>query len=139
LTIRIARPSPLIIKEEQRAPMTGTERRLAKRFGFKIPIRVRIPKSSAPEQRVESLNVSARGICFTTDLPLQKGASVHLVFEMPEEVSHKPTSEGHCTGHVVHIQANGSLQRPLYVGVAFDCYEVLPTAHTSATKLTSAD
>jgi hypothetical protein len=118
--------------------MTGTERRLAKRFGLKIPIRVRISRSSAPEQRVESLNLSARGICFATDLPLREGAPVNLVFEMPEEVSHKPTSEWHCTGHVVHIQANGSLQRPLCVGVAFDCYEVLPTAHTSAAKSTSA-
>lgn len=117
--------------------MTGTERRFAKRFTFKIPIRLRIPKSPAPEQKVESLNLSARGICFATDLPLGKGAPVDLVFEMPEEVTHKPASEWHCTGHVIHIQAHGSSHGAPYVGVAFDCYEVLPAAHTSAGKSTS--
>ena len=109
--------------------MTGTERRLAERFGFKIPLRVRIPKSGAPEQSAESLNVSARGVCFVTDLPLRKGTPVQLAFEMPEEVSHKPTSEWRCTGHVVHIRANSSPQGAICVGVAFDCYEVLPAAH----------
>jgi hypothetical protein len=109
--------------------MTGTERRLAERFGFKIPLRVRIPKSGVSEQSAESLNVSARGVCFVTDLPLRKGTPVQLAFEMPEEVSHKPTSEWRCTGHVVHIRANSSSQGAICAGVAFDCYEVLPAAH----------
>jgi hypothetical protein len=117
--------------------MAGPERRIGKRLGFKIPIRVSILKSAAPEQRAESLNVSARGICFATDLPLRKGTPVHVVFDMPEEVSHKPTSEWRCTGHVVHIQGDSSWQGPIRVGVAFDCYEVLPITHTSGSKSSS--
>ena len=117
--------------------MTGTERRFAKRFDLKIPLRVSIPKSATPEQCAESLNVSARGICFSTDLPLRKGTPVHLEFVMPEEVSHKPTSEWCCTGHIVHIHPNGSSQGAICVGVAFDCYEVLPAIHASAGKSTA--
>jgi hypothetical protein len=105
--------------------MTGTERRLAERFGLKIPLRVRIAKSAAPEHMAESLNVSARGICFATDLPLGKGTPVHLAFEMPEEVTQKPACEWRCTGHVVHVQPNSSPQGATSVGVMFDCYEVL--------------
>src|SRR5882762_1284114 len=107
--------------------MTRTERRLAERFGLKIPLRVRIPKSGAPDHSAESLNVSTRGISFATDLPLCKGTPVHLAFEMPEEVTHKPTSEWRCTGHVVYVQPkpNGSPQGATCVGVGFDCYEVL--------------
>jgi len=106
--------------------MTRTERRLAERFGLKIPLRVRIAKSAAPEHTAESLNVSKRGISFATDLPLCKGTPVHLAFEMPEEVTHKPSSEWRCTGHVVHVQPNSSPQGATCVGVRFDCYEVRP-------------
>jgi PilZ domain len=108
-----------------------TERRLAARFNVKLPVRVRIPKSSAPEQWAESLNVSPRGICFATDLSLQKGSAVHVTFEMPEEVSKKPPSEWRSTGHVIHIQPSSSPQGAICVGVAFDCYEILPTTQTS--------
>jgi hypothetical protein len=106
--------------------MTRTERRLAKRFGLKIPLRVRIAKSAAPEHTAESLNISTRGIYFATDLPLCKGTPVHLAFEMPEEVTDKPASEWRCTGHVVHVQPNSSPQGATCVGVRFDCYEVRP-------------
>lgn len=108
--------------------MKATERRLAPRFDFKLPLRARIPKSAAPEQWAESLNVSTRGIYFATDLPLQRGTPVDLAFEMPEEVSHKAASEWRCTGHVVHVQPGGSPEGLMGVGVAFDCYEVLPVA-----------
>jgi Tfp pilus assembly protein PilZ len=114
--------------------MTATERRLATRFDFKLPLRVRISKSGAPERAAESLNVSARGMYLATDLPLQKGTPVHLVFEMPEEVSHKPAAEWHCTGHVVHVQPSRSPLGAIGVGLAFDCYEVLPLARDRASN-----
>jgi PilZ domain len=110
---------------ENVVPMTRIERRLAERFDIKIPLRVRIAKPSAPEHIAESLNVSTRGIYFATDVPVSKGTPVHLVFEMPEEVTRKPASEWRCTGHVVHVQRSSSSQRVSYVGIGFDCYEVL--------------
>jgi PilZ domain len=115
--------------------MTRTERRLAERFGLKIPLRVCIAKAGALEYTVESLNVSTRGISFATDLPLCKGTPVHLAFEMPEEVTHKPASEWRCTGHVVHVQPNSSSQGVNYVGVGFDCYEVLPPVRPSVSQV----
>jgi len=105
--------------------MTRTERRLAERFGLKIPLRVRIAKPAGREHRAESLNISKRGIYFATDLPLSKGTPVHLAFEMPEEVTHKPASEWRCTGHVVHVEPKSSPQGATFVGVGVDCYEVL--------------
>ena len=115
--------------------MTRTERRIAERFGLKIPLRVRIAKSAAPEYAVQSLNVSTRGISFATDLPLCKGTPVHLVFEMPEEVTHKPASEWRCTGHVVHVQPESSSHGANYVGVGFDCYEVLLPVRPSVSQV----
>jgi hypothetical protein len=115
--------------------MTRTERRLAERLGLKIPLRVRIPKSGAPDHSAESLNVSTRGISFATDLPPCKGTPVHLAFEMPEEVTHKPSSEWLCTGHVVHVQQNSSPQGAICVGVGFDCYEVLLPVRPSVNQV----
>ncbi len=106
--------------------MSRPERRLAERFGLKVPLRVRIANHAALDHRAESVDISARGICFATDLPLSKGTPVHLVFEMPEEVTHKPASEWRCTGHVVHVQPNSSPLGAICAGVRFDCYEVLP-------------
>jgi hypothetical protein len=105
--------------------MTQLERRLAERFNLKIPLRVRIAKPAALDHTAESLNISTRGISFSTDLPVCNGTPVHLVFEMPEEVTHKPASEWRCTGHVVYVEPNSSPQGANCVGVGFDCYEVL--------------
>ncbi len=115
--------------------MIGTERRLAERFNLKIPLRVRIAKSVALDHRAESLNISRQGISFTTDLPLCKGTPVHLVFEMPEEVTHKPACEWRCTGHVVHVHPYSSPQGAICAGVRFDCYEVLLPAPSVKSSL----
>src|SRR5260370_13945323 len=115
--------------------MTRTERRLAERFGLKSPRRLRIAKYGALEHTVESLNVSTRGISFATDLPLCKGTPVHLAFEMPEEITHKPASEWRCTGHVVHVQPNDSTEGAICVGVGFDCYEVLQLVQASVNQV----
>jgi len=118
--------------------MTRTERRIAERFGLKIPLRVRIAKSATLEHTAESLNVSTRGISFATDLALCKGTPVHLAFEMPEEVTHKPASEWRCTGHVVHVQPKSSPQDATYVGVGFDCYEVLQPVRSSVSQVSDS-
>ena len=51
--------------------MTRTERRLAERFGLKIPLRLGVAKSTALEHTVESLNVSTRGIPVAANRSLQ--------------------------------------------------------------------
>src|ERR1700740_2584025 len=115
--------------------MSRPERRLAERFGLKIPLRVRIANPAALDHTAESLNISTRGICLATDLPLSKGTPVHLVFEMPEEVTQKPAAEWRCTGHVVHVQPNSSSHSANYVGVGFDCYEVLLPVRPSVSQV----
>lgn len=112
-------------------PMSGKERRLAVRHTLKIPLRVCLLKSAAPERPAESLNLSTRGICFATNLPLREGTPVQVVFEMPEEVTHEPASEWRCSGHVVHVRPGWGQQEEICVGVAFDCYEVFPLDQTS--------
>lgn len=107
-------------------------RRQTERLNLRIGLRVSVPNSRAREQKTESLDVSEGGMFFATDLPMRRGAQVQLIFKMPEEITHKPTAEWICTGHVVHVRPLSSPKGSLGVGVQFDCYEVVPAAEPLA-------
>jgi Tfp pilus assembly protein PilZ len=116
--------------------ITSSDRRLARRLSFKTPLRVRIWKSKAPEQRTVSVNLSQSGVFFATDSPLREGETVEILLKMPEEITDEPPTEWRCTGHVVRVERNGGVGGKLGVGVQFDCYEVsrtelLPTAEVA--------
>ena len=51
----------------------GKDRRLAERHEVKTSLRLRVRKSSQCEQKVESENISRRGVFFRTDLQLNEG------------------------------------------------------------------
>ena len=91
---------------------------------MKTSLRVRLWKSTIPEQIAESVNVSQRGIYFATDSVLHEGETVEVFFNMPEIVLGEPASEWRCTGHVVRVEAIAATGGKLGVGVQFDCYEV---------------
>ena len=100
------------------------DRRLVGRYSMKTPLRVRLWKSTIPEQIAESVNVSQRGIYFATDSVLHEGETVEVFFNMPEIVLGEPASEWRCTGHVMRVEAIAATGGKLGVGVQFDCYEV---------------
>ncbi|HEY2462330.1 MAG TPA: PilZ domain-containing protein [Candidatus Acidoferrum sp.] len=99
------------------------DRRLSERHDIKTPVRVRLRKGMGPDRRGETRNISERGILLATDLSLQVGTMVDVLFKMPEAVSGKPTTEWLCTGHVVRIETQKD-ESYNGVGVQFDCYEV---------------
>ena len=101
-----------------------SDRRLSGRYKVKTPLRVRLWKSAVPECRAESVNLSQRGIYFSTNSELRKGETVEVFFQMPEEIVGEPTGEWRCTGHVVRVEEIKSRGAKLGVGVQFDCYEV---------------
>jgi hypothetical protein len=100
------------------------DRRLAHRHAIRTPLRFRIHKSSIPEQRAESENLSERGVYFSTKSPLSVGTAVDLLLKMPEEITGKETTEWRCTGHVVRVEPEVFPENRLGVGVEFDFYEV---------------
>ncbi len=104
--------------------ISSSDRRLSRRLSFKTPLRVRIWKSTAPEQRAESMNLSQNGVFFATDSPIREGETVEILLKMPEEITDEPTTEWRCTGHVVRVERVNAARGKLGVGVQFDCYEV---------------
>lgn len=107
--------------------MKLSDRRLAHRFSIPIPQYIRAWKSQAPEQQVESVNVSERGAYFQTDTPPREGAMIQIRLEMPREITGNPTAEWRCTGKVTRIQPPSSSGTLLGVSVRFDYYEVSQT------------
>jgi PilZ domain len=114
--------------------MQPMERRRTERFNLGVRLSVSALNSTAPEQRTESLNVSAGGMYFVTNLPLRQGAGVQLLFKMPEAITHRPPSDWVCMGHVVHVKPVSAPNGWLGVGVQFDCYEVVPAAKSLASR-----
>lgn len=106
--------------------MTFVERRLAPRYGLRIALLVQVLGTTTTHES-ESLNISARGICFATDLLVRKGDLVDLIFDMPEKITRAPTVKWRCTGHVVYVQQNNPSRHANRVGVNFVYYEALST------------
>ena len=102
------------------------DRRKSPRHFLSIPMRVRLWKSSFPEQRSVSRNLSACGAFFTTELPVQVGSVLELFLPMPEEITGEPLSEWRCSGHVVRVAPQFD-SRENYVAIQFDCYEIART------------
>ncbi len=101
------------------------DRRVSERHPLRTALRVRLRKSSIPEQRAYSENLSDRGVFFVTDLPVQLNTSVDVLLKMPRAITGMPSTEWLCTGHVVRIERlDSATPDKLGVGVRFDCYQV---------------
>jgi len=110
--------------------MGPMERRRTERLKLAIPLSVSVLNSSVPGHGTESVNVSAGGMYFATNLPVSRGTGVQLHFKMPEEVTRTSAGDWVCMGHVVHVRPMSDQDGWLGVGVQFDCYEVVPTAES---------
>ena len=99
------------------------DRRFVERFKVKTALRLRVWKSDLPEERAESVNLSRRGIFFSTNSHLSKGQVVEILLKMPEEITGEPPTEWRCTGYVVRVESADSSVESFGVGVHFYCYE----------------
>ena len=104
--------------------MKLSDRRLAHRFRLNIPLYIRPWKSEGPEQKVESVNVSERGVYFETATPPREGAMLRVRLEMPTEITGRPPDEWRCAGKVTRIHPPSSPGSLRGVSVRFDYYEI---------------
>ena len=104
--------------------MQANDRRYTPRLEMKIPVRFRMTAMPAlPEQTCESANISARGVYFTTPLPLALKAPLEIILEMPQEITGKPPARLCITGRVTRVDPSGPYNHQRGVGVMFVCYE----------------
>jgi len=105
---------------------SGSDRRTAPRHPLRVPLTVRLWKSTLPAQKSISRNLSMSGAQFPTQLPVALGTVVELWLKMPEEISGEEAAEWRCSGHVVRIEEKTSFRnkKKAEVAIQFDCYEV---------------
>lgn len=103
---------------------TLPDRRSTCRHSLRVTPRLRIWGSLDPEQRAESVDLSARGALLETDLPLRVGTNVELHLKLLEESTGEPTTDWRCKGRVVRIVPEIPPNCPSRVGVQFDWLDV---------------
>jgi len=99
------------------------ERRPARRFSRNVPLRVRVWKSAVPEQKLECLNMSKRGVYFASGSRFKEGEQLELILRMPEEIVGQAKTNWRCLGRVVRTSALGSSAWALGVAVRFEHYQ----------------
>lgn len=111
----------------------SSDRRAAPRLKMAVPLRFRSLKgpSSMPESDAASLNISNRGIYFTTDAVISKGLLIQILLKMPREVAGETAKEWRFTGRVAHVEPLGSSRDATGVGVQFLYYEKTPLSPAS--------
>lgn len=99
------------------------ERRLTRRLSLNVPLRVRVWKSAVPEQKVECLNISERGVYFASGSRFKDGEELELILRMPEEIVGQARTNWHCLGRVLRTSALDSSSWALGVAVRFEHYQ----------------
>jgi PilZ domain len=102
--------------------MQSSDRRAAPRFRISIPLHFQLTKLPEPECSAETLDISSRGVCISTDAPPRIGAILMVRLRMPEMIMGWRAPEWRITGHVVHVE-RGSEPGKFEVGVQFHYYE----------------
>ena len=112
--------------------MQENDRRFRQRFDMRVQVKIRnLDSPDLAEQLVESSNISARGVYFSTDLPLDIGARVEMFLTMPTEIAGKDSRLWRCTGRVVRLQPGSVAHPKAGNGVEIHYYEVLEKARSA--------
>jgi hypothetical protein len=83
-------------------PPVGVERRIGQRFAFNLPVSLR-EISTLAEGLGFTQDLSSRGACLFTDIPLAEGAEVELTLKMPSEITLGENMRVRCRGLVLRV------------------------------------
>ncbi len=105
--------------------MSSNERRVAPRKDFKIPLRFRVVTSAdaADTHEGETLNLSERGVYFTTNLKPSVGEPVEMFFTLPRELTGRSPEPVRCQARIIHVCPGATLNGRTGVGVAVERFE----------------
>jgi hypothetical protein len=104
--------------------MVMSERRITPRFKLHTPLSFhRMEALSEGEQQAKAINISTRGVYFTTNLVLRVGEAVELLLEMPKRVTGAKVSSRRFTGRVTHVELENMPRGLSGIGVQLLYYE----------------
>ena len=101
------------------------EKRAARRFALRIPVAVGRGQDSDCSESAQIRDVSARGISFYVDSPIEQGSPIGFTLTLPPEITLTESIRVQCKGRVVRIEdspGNGKMA----VAAVIEEYEFLP-------------
>ena len=101
------------------------EKRAARRFALRIPVSVAREEDSKFSESAQIRDVSARGICFYLDAPIEQGSPIGFTLTLPPEITLTESIRVQCKGHVVRIE-EGTPEGKMAVAAVIEEYEFLP-------------
>jgi len=122
---------------------TGKERRTSPRKDCLLPVRYRVlsngngrdkdigasydemahrSQSHLPTFEAEALNLSERGVYFTTREDLSVGAPLEMYFTLPRELTGRNPEQVRCSARVVHVEEREE-RGILGIGAAVEKFE----------------
>ena len=130
--------------------MSGRERRGSPRKDCVVPLRFRIASNGRNAQadeiaasyglrggktlthlatmEGEALNLSERGVYFTSRETLQMGESLEMFFTLPRELTGRGPEQVRCTARVVHVDDQTDQQGRRGFGATVDRFEPIAVA-----------
>ena len=100
------------------------EKRSTRRFALRLPVSVVYNQSEGQGTQAQTRDVSARGICFYVDAPIENGAPLEFTLTLPPEITLTESIRVRCTGRVVRVDANAPNGK-VAVAAVIDEYEFL--------------
>ncbi|HLK33415.1 MAG TPA: PilZ domain-containing protein [Terriglobales bacterium] len=101
------------------------ERRIMRRFDMRLPATVQLGGEQANEIATETHNVSARGVFFYLDLPLQVGDSIAVTLTFPPHVTLTERVRVRFSARVVRVEERKLPGANVGIAAAIEAYEFL--------------
>jgi hypothetical protein len=98
--------------------MPFAESRITPRYKIETPFtfrRIELPSEGV--RQAKALDISTRGVYFTTNLAMRVGETVELLLRMPRQVRGADSTLRRFVGRVTHIDARADLQGHSGVGI----------------------
>ena len=101
------------------------EKRAARRFALRIPVSVARGESTEHNESAQIRDVSARGISFYLNSPIESGSPIGFTLTLPPEITLTESIRVQCKGRVVRVE-NGDDEGKMAVAAVIEEYEFLP-------------
>ncbi len=106
-------------------PAPESDKRTARRFALRLPVSVRYGENEQREEYIaQTRDISARGICFYVDSPIQADAKIDFTLPLPPAITLTETIRICCKGRVVRVEG-GTPASKMAVAAVIDEYEFL--------------
>jgi hypothetical protein len=100
------------------------EKRAARRFALQIPVSVARGQSLEYSESAQIRDVSARGVSFFLNSPIENGSPIGFTMTLPPEITLTESIRVQCKGKVVRVD-RGDNGGPMAVAAIIEEYEFL--------------